>query len=322
MSIARAGLRSLLPSNIKLLSGPGCPVCVTANCDIDKAIALSKIEDVCICTFGDMMRVPGSTSSLFEEQAKGADVRICYSPLDALEIAENEKMKQVIFVGVGFETTTPTIAMTIKRAQSLGLKNFSILCLNKNMPGALEEILSDDDLRIDGLILPGHVSTIIGKVPYEFIAKKYGIPGVITGFDAVDILRSVECLIEMIESRRPEIKNAYERCVEDCGNMRAVKAIDEVFDTCDVRWRGLGIIKNSGYSIKQEFENFDAMKKFNPQIEPEIERRGCVCGEILRGKISPHDCKLFGNVCTPENPIGPCMVSSEGTCAAYFRYHL
>lgn len=322
MSIARAGLRSLLPSNIKLLSGPGCPVCVTANCDIDKAIAISKMKNVCICTFGDMMRVPGSSSSLFSEQANGADVRICYSPLDALEIAKGENSKQVVFIGIGFETTTPTVAMTIKRAASLKLNNFSILCLNKNMPFALKKILCDDVLKVDGLILPGHVSTIIGKAPYEFIAKKYSIPGVITGFDAVDILRSIEYLIEMIGGGKPEIKNAYERCVEDCGNKRAVEAIDEIFDTCDSKWRGLGIIENSGYAIKDEYDMFDAMKKLSPEVEEEKENKSCVCGEILRGKISPHDCKLFGKACNPENPIGPCMVSSEGTCAAYYRYHI
>ena len=321
VSIARAGIKSILPENVHLTSGPGCPVCVTANADIDKVIALAKLPNVIITTFGDMTRVPGSSSSLLAQQAKGADVRIVYSPLDALQIAEENASKEVVFVGVGFETTTPLIAATIKRAEQKRLKNFSVIVAHKNMPGALESIVNDEKVQVDGLILPGHVSVVIGLEPYKFLAEKYHIPGVVTGFEPVDILRGVEMLVAQIAKGEAKIENAYSRAVEENGNVAAMAAIDEVFETCDAEWRGIGVIAGSGYRIKPEFADFDAEKRFTLHVENTLEPKGCKCGDVLRGIISPSECPLFRKVCTPENPVGPCMVSSEGSCAAYYRYY-
>lgn len=320
-SIAKAGIKGLLPENISLISGPGCPVCVTANEDIDRVIALSRIPNVVITTFGDMTRVPGSTSSLLKEQAAGADVRICYSPIDALNIAQANPDKEIVFVGVGFETTTPLIAATIKRAKALGLTNFSVMVAHKNMPGAIEGLINDPEVNVQGMILPGHVSTIIGKEPYEFIAAKYHIPGVITGFEPVDILTGIEMLVRQLAEGRAEIENAYGRGVNDDGNPAARDAIGEVFETCTSTWRGLGPIEGSGYALKAEYADFDALKKFAPEVEETREHKGCRCDIVLRGIITPKECPLFRKVCTPENPVGPCMVSSEGSCAAYYRYY-
>ncbi|MEY8563124.1 hydrogenase formation protein HypD [Eggerthellaceae bacterium 3-80] len=321
VSIARNGIRDLMPQNTRLASGPGCPVCVTSNKDIDTIIALSRVEGVTIATFGDMTRVPGSTSSLLEEQAQGRSVQIVYSPLDALTLAQENPQQQIVFVGVGFETTTPLVAMAIKRAAALGLENFSVYAVHKNMPGALEVIVNDPRVKIDALILPGHVSTIIGVKPYEFLAKKYGIPGVITGFEPNDILQGVAMLARQLHEGRADIEIAYARAVLPEGNPIARAAIDEVFETCTATWRGLGEIANSGYKIRPEFKQFDAVARFAPEVEPTREPKGCKCGDVLRGAMSPHECPLFRTVCTPENPVGPCMVSSEGSCAAYYRYY-
>ena len=321
VAIARNGLRAMMPEGTRLASGPGCPVCVTSNHDIDKVIALARIPEVTIATFGDMTRVPGSTSSLLAEQAAGADVRIVYSPLDALDIARQSPERQVVFVGVGFETTTPLIAMAIKRAQAEGLANFSVYAAHKNMPGALEAIVNDPDLKVDALILPGHVSTIIGAEPYRFLAEKYGIPGVITGFEPVDVLQGIAMIMRQLHEGRADIEIAYARGVMPQGNPVALAAIDEVFETCPATWRGLGQIPGSGYRIRQEFATFDALRRFDPPIEPTVEHKGCRCGDVLRGIMAPDECPLFRTVCTPENPIGPCMVSSEGSCAAYYRYY-
>lgn len=226
-----------------------------------------------------------------------------------------------MFVGVGFETTTPLVAMAIKRAQALGLKNFSVFVAHKNMPNALEVIVSDPELKIDALILPGHVSTIIGTKPYEFLAEKYGIPGVITGFEPVDVLQGIAMIMRQLHEGRAEIEIAYSRGVMREGNPVALAAIDEVFDTVDATWRGLGVIPGSGYAIREEFEDFDAVKRFHPEVEPTQNPKGCRCGDVLRGIMAPDECPLFRKVCTPENPVGPCMVSSEGSCAAYYRYY-
>ena len=246
VAIARNGLRDLMPNDTKLVSGPGCPVCVTSNEDIDTVIALARIPNVMIATFGDMTRVPGSTSSLLKEQAEGRSINIVYSPLDALKLAQEHPDKEIVFVGVGFETTTPLVAMAIKRAQALGLKNFSVFVAHKNMPNALEVIVSDPELKIDALILPGHVSTIIGTKPYEFLAEKYGIPGVITGFEPVDVLQGIAMIMRQLHEGRAEIEIAYSRGVMREGNPVALAAIDEVFDTVDAIWRGLGVIPGSG----------------------------------------------------------------------------
>ncbi|MDO4182744.1 MAG: hydrogenase formation protein HypD [Coriobacteriia bacterium] len=321
VAIARNGLRSLMPEGVRLASGPGCPVCVTANKDIDTVIALARIPGVIVTTFGDMTRVPGSTSSLLAEQAAGRDVRIVYSPLDALRIAQENPANQVVFVGVGFETTTPLVAMAVKRAKQLGLGNFTVFGAHKNMPGALEQIVADPQLQVSALILPGHVSTIIGSAPYEFLAQRYGIPGVITGFEPVDVLQGVAMLLRQLHEGRAEIEIAYSRGVMPEGNPVALAAIEEVFDTCTATWRGLGEIPGSGYTLRPEYAHFDAVARLNPQVEPTQDHKGCRCGDVLRAHLAPNECPLFRTVCTPENPVGPCMVSSEGSCAAYFRYY-
>lgn len=321
VAIARNGLRDLMPEGVRLSSGPGCPVCVTHNKDIDAVVALSRVPNVIITTFGDMTRVPGSTSSLLAEQAAGRDVRIVYSPLDALTIAQENPDRQVIFVGVGFETTTPLVAMAIKRAAALGLKNFTVFAAHKNMPGALEAIIADPQLKVDALILPGHVSTIIGVEPYKFLAEKYGVPGVISGFEPLDVLQCVAMIMRQLHEGRAEIEIAYARGVMPEGNPVARAVIDEVFDTCTATWRGLGDIPGSGYVIRPEFAQFDAMKRFQPTVEPTQSPKGCRCGDVLRGIMAPNECPLFRKVCSPENPVGPCMVSSEGSCAAYYRYY-
>lgn len=320
VAIARNGLRTMMPEGIRLASGPGCPVCVTSNKDIDTVIALSRVPGVTIATFGDMTRVPGSTSSLLKEQAQGRSINIVYSPLDALTLAKENPDEQIVFVGVGFETTTPLVAMAIKRAKAMGLKNFSVFVAHKNMPGALETIVADPALKIDALILPGHVSTIIGVKPYEFLARKYGIPGVITGFEPVDVLQGIAMIMRQLHEGRAEIETAYSRGVMKEGNPVALAAIEEVFETVDATWRGLGVIPGSGYAIRDEYKEFDAFARFSPEVEPTQEPKGCRCGDVLRGIMAPNECPLFRKVCTPENPIGPCMVSSEGSCAAYFRY--
>lgn len=321
VAIARNGIRDLMPEGCRLASGPGCPVCVTSNHDIDAVIALARIPDVILTTFGDMTRVPGSTSSLLKEQADGRDVRIVYSPLDALTIAKENPDRPVVFVGVGFETTTPLVAMAIKRAAAMDLKNFSVYAAHKNMPGALDVLMGDPELKVDALILPGHVSTIIGIVPYRFLAEKYGIPGVITGFEPLDVLQGIAMLMRQLHEGRAEIENAYARGVMPEGNPVALAAIDDVFETCTATWRGLGPIEGSGYRIREQYAQFDALRRFEPEIEATQDPRGCRCGDVLRGIMAPNECPLFRTVCSPENPVGPCMVSSEGSCAAYYRYY-
>ena len=296
VAIARNGIRDLMPEGLRLASGPGCPVCVTCNRDIDTVIALARIPNVTITTFGDMTRVPGSTSSLLAEQAAGRSVEIVYSPLDVL-------------------------ALAIKRAKAMELSNFTVFAAHKNMPGALELLVGDPTLELDALILPGHVSTIIGAEPYRFLAEKYGIPGVITGFEPVDVLQGIAMLVRQLHEGRAEIEIAYARGVMPEGNPVALAAIDEVFETCTATWRGLGDIPGSGYRIRDEFANFDAVRRFEPDVEPPRDPKGCRCGDVLRARIAPNECPLFRTVCTPENPVGPCMVSSEGSCAAYYRYY-
>ena len=321
VSIARAGLRALMPQNVRLSSGPGCPVCVTANRDIDALVALARIPGVVVATFGDMMRVPGSTSSLLAEKAAGSDVQVVYSPLDALALAQSRPESQVVFAGVGFETTTPLTAMAVKRAAALGLSNFSVFCAHKNMPGAMEVLVKDPALQIDGFILPGHVSVITGTAPFEFLARDYGIPGVVAGFEPVDVLQGIAMLLRQHAQGRAETEIAYARAVSPEGNTVALAAIDEVFETCSADWRGLGEIPGSAYALRVPFASFDARGRFSPDVEPTQEPKGCRCGDVLRSAITPHECPLFDTACTPETPIGPCMVSGEGTCAAYYRFY-
>jgi len=320
MAIAKHGLRGLMPDTIKLLSGPGCPVCVTANPDIDLAIEMARQPGVILTTFGDMMKVPGSYSSLSAEKAEGRDVRVVYSPLDSLALAEREPEKHVVFLGVGFETTAPTVALTIKEAARRGLSNWSALSLHKTVPGALQALVNDSEVRVTGFILPGHVSTIIGTGPYEFLATEYGVPGVITGFEPVDVLQGVWMLARQLAEGRAEIEIAYGRGVDASGNRAAIAAMEAAFEPCDSEWRGIGVIPGTGLALRPEFSRYDARVRV-PVTPPEPrEIKGCQCGDVLRGVVLPFDCKLFGRACTPEHPVGPCMVSSEGSCAAYYRY--
>jgi hydrogenase expression/formation protein HypD len=320
VAIARNGLRDLMPDNVKLLSGPGCPVCVTANRDIDLAIELGRLPGVTLTTFGDMMKVPGSYSSLSREKAEGRDIRIVYSPLDAIALAESDPDKQVVFLGVGFETTAPTVAAAIKTAARMSMPNFTVLSLHKTVPLALAALVNDPQVAIDGFILPGHVTTIIGPEPYRFIAEEYGVPGTVTGFEPVDVLQGVLSLVKQIAAGEATIDVAYKRGVSADGNPTARKLMSEVFEPSDADWRGIGVIPGTGLTIRAEFGAWDAERRFEVTPPEPKEIPGCQCGEVLRGITLPYECRLFGKGCTPEHPIGPCMVSSEGSCAAYYRY--
>lgn len=320
MAIFRHGIRALLPRTITLLSGPGCPVCVTAQGDIDAFVALSRRPDVTLTTFGDLMRVPGSGSSLQRETAEGADVRVVYSAMDAVQLAAGRPDREVIFLGVGFETTAPTIAAAIISARQMNLQNFSIYCAHKTVPVALKALMDNPLVQIDGFLLPGHVSVIIGLNAYRPFFDQYQIPGVVAGFEPVDVLRGVLELVTMLEKGRPGLDNAYPRAVTADGNTRAQQVLAKVFEPCDACWRGLGVIPGSGLSIRPEYADFDAVRRFDLEVVETPEPKGCACGEILSGTKTPPECALFRKACTPMNPVGPCMVSSEGTCAAYYRY--
>ncbi|OHC08504.1 MAG: hydrogenase formation protein HypD [Planctomycetes bacterium RIFOXYD2_FULL_41_16] len=347
MSIYRYGLKKLLPSNIRLLSGPGCPVCVTSVNYIDTAIAISQNtsassnsgRDVLITTFGDMMRVPGSSSSLEKERAKGASVAVVYSTLDALHLAEKHPDKKVVFLAIGFETTAPTIAASVIEAERRGLKNYFVLTAHKIMPPVMKALLTDKELNLDGFLCPAHVSTIIGSRPYEFIARDFHIPCVIAGFEPLDILQGIYMLLEQIVKKEARVQIEYSRVAKREGNPTALALLDKVFEPCDVEWRGLGLIPGSGFKLRSRYEKFDAhtvfrisdfvvsaqSNDFGFQINsaicnPQSAINGCICGDILRGVKLPADCKFFGKVCNPEHPVGACMVSSEGTCAAWYKY--
>lgn len=321
VAIFKHGIRSLLPAGIKLLSGPGCPVCVTSIKDIDKAIAIAKHDDAILTTFGDMMRVPGGKLSLSEVKAEGADIRIVYSPLDSLKIAKENPAKKVVFFGAGFETTTPAAAGTLSEADRLGIENFYLYSVHKVVPPALEVLLQSDDVRIDGFILPGHVSTIIGTRPYNFIAQKYNIPCVVTGFDAPDILASIAMLMSQTASGKASVEIQYKKVVNEIGNQTAVGFIEKYFEPVDAYWRGIGVLPGSGLSIRNEWRRRDAEALFDLSGVPDYpEPKGCMCGLVLRGVKLPSECNLFAKACTPEKPIGACMVSTEGSCAAYYKY--
>ncbi len=320
MSIFRYGIRSVLPSNITLLTGPGCPVCVTAQKDIDAFVEFARLENVIVTTFGDLMNVPGSGSSLAKEKAMGADVKIVYSMFDAMEIAKNNQDKEVVFCGVGFETTIPTIAAGILSARNKGIKNFSVYSANKLTPPALAALMETEGVQIDGFILPGHVSVITGTDAYRSTFAKYDIPSVIAGFEPIDILKAVLMLIRQNENSLPALENAYPRAVSDHGNVKAKKIMNQVFEICDAVWRGIGEIPSSGMRLKSEYSRFDAAVQFNMDRVDVPEPKGCACGEILMGLKTSESCSLYKKTCTPINPVGPCMVSSEGACAAYYRY--
>ena len=317
MAVSRFGLRDLLPPGVRLVSGPGCPVCVTAVGDLDVVVALARLPGVVIATFGDLVRVPSSRSSLARERAAGADVRVVYSPADAVELALAEPARQIVLVGIGFETTAPTVAAALLIARERRLDNFSVLSLHKTMPGALRALLDLGETRIDGFILPGHVSVVTGSACYEFLADEYGVGGVVTGFEAEDVL---EALLMLARQARPAVEIAYRRAVTREGNRVAQQVIERVFEPCDATWRGLGAIPGSGLRLRDEYRSFAAEVRFPVDPGAPEEPRGCRCGEVLRGLIDPPQCALFGRRCTPETPVGACMVSSEGACAARFRY--
>ncbi len=320
VSIARYGLRKILPGTIELISGPGCPVCVTSNGDLDKAIALASIPGAAIATFGDMVRVPGSESTLALERAKGRDVRVVYSPLDGLKLAADEPQTKVIFLGVGFETTAPAVAATALEAKSRGLKNFFIFSAHKTVPRALKALLDLGEVKLNGFLLPGHVSTIVGSRPYEFLARDYGLACVISGFEPLDILQSVLLLVRQVKTRNPRVEIQYRRGVNSEGNPRALEVMARTFEPSDVEWRGLGLIPGTGLAFREELAAFDASRVFDLNLPPAKEHRGCRCGDVLRGVLRPQECNLFAKVCNPQNPAGPCMVSFEGSCAAAYKY--
>ena len=320
VTIFRYGIRQVLPATINMVSGPGCPICVTANADIDKAIALAQLPGVIITTFGDMIRVPGSYTSLQEVRAGGADVRVVYSTLDALKIAATNPAKSVVFLGIGFETTAPAIAASILQADEQKLTNYYVLSLHKVCPPVIRTLLDSGEIKLNGLICPGHVSAITGSAPWEFIAREYGIPCVISGFEPADILQTIALLVTQIENGESRVEIAYKRGVRPEGNLQALKFMDQVFEPAEAEWRGIGSVPDSGLKIKQTYREFDAENAFEIKVEKTRELQGCLCGEILRGVKTPADCSLFGKNCTPQNPIGPCMVSAEGTCAAYYQY--
>jgi hydrogenase expression/formation protein HypD len=320
MAIAKSGTRELVPPNLKLLSGPGCPVCVTAQGDIDSVIAMAGNPDITLLTFGDMLRVPGTTTSLAEERSRGADVRVVYSPLDAVQMAADNPGREMVFLGIGFETTAPTVAVSIEEARRRELSNFSVLSLHKVVPPALEVIFSDPDIRVDGLICPGHVSAVIGLEPYEILVQRYKKPCVVTGFDTLDILEGIVMLTRQLRNGEARAEIQYKRVVKKEGNLVARAVLERVFTLADARWRGLGAIPGSGLNINDEYSSYDARVKFQVPDFEDKPIKGCACGEVLTGKITPRECLLFGRACTPVQPIGPCMVSHEGACAAYYRY--
>ena len=320
VTIMRHGIRQLLPPTVEMLSGPGCPVCVTSNQDLDKAIALAGEPGVIIATFGDMLKVPGSRSSLSQARADGADVRVVYSTMDALELARKNRGRHVCFLGVGFETTAPTVAASVLKAREGGLANYSVLSLHKLCPPVIRALIESGEVRLDGLICPGHVSAIIGAQAWEFAARDYGLACVVSGFEPLDVLQCIAMLVEQLEQGQPAVDVAYRRGVSAEGNLRAQEVMYTVFEPSAASWRGMGTVPGSGLALKEEFAPFDAERVFEIDPGPTVEAAGCICGDILRGVSAPTDCPLFGGACTPGHPVGPCMVSSEGSCASYYHY--
>jgi len=318
MNIGRYGLRRLLPPHIQLISGPGCPVCVTTTKEMDMMIKIAE-KDVIVATFGDLMHVPGSHTNLIQQRAKGADVRVVYSSFDALRLA-SKNLRPVVFLGVGFETTAPTVAATIIEAKKKKIKNFFVFSAHKLIPPAMEALISSPDLNIDGFICPGHVSVIIGLKPYKILAERHKVPCVVTGFELLDILQGILMLIKQIEEGEAKAEIQYTRAVKEEGNLRAKEVMDEVFSPCDTNWRGLGLIPKSGLCFRKDYKEFDVNSHFDIKADKSKDPPGCRCGDVLKGKIIPPQCPLFAKVCRPDHPIGPCMVSSEGSCASYYKY--
>jgi len=320
VAIAKNALRDLLPSQLRLVSGPGCPVCVTDSKDIDRFLYLAAQPNVITATFGDMMRVPGSRKSLQILKSEGADIRIVYSTLDALDLARKNPDKEVVFLGVGFETTVPTVAVSIEQAEKEGIKNYSVLSMHKLVPPVLKALAEDPETQVDGFLDPGHACAIIGSKALEFMAKDYNMPGVVTGFDGLDILEGLVMLLRQRKEGRCEIEIQYQKVVKPEGNLAAQAIINKIFEPVDAYFRGLGLIPKGGLGLRKEYAEWDAGVKFAlPEFESK-EIPGCRCGNVLKGQISPLECPLFARKCTPLTPVGPCMVSSEGSCAAYYRY--
>ncbi|HWH29315.1 MAG TPA: hydrogenase formation protein HypD [Mycobacteriales bacterium] len=320
-TIYRHGIEQLLPDTVELVHGPGCPVCVIPMGRVDDAIALAEQPGVVLTSFGDMMRVPGSSSSLLEAKARGADVRMVYSPLDALKIAQANPDRRVVFFAVGFETTAPSTAVTLLRAREAGVRNFSVFCNHVTIVPPLKAILTSPDLRLDGFLGPGHVSTVIGNRPYEFVPRQHGKPLVTAGFEPLDILQAVVMLLQQFADGRCEVENQYTRVVVDDGNPIALRILEQVFTLRPhFEWRGLGFIAQSALALREDFAEFDAERLFELPGVRVADPKACQCGEVLKGVIKPWECKVFGTACTPETPIGTCMVSSEGACAAYYTF--
>ncbi len=321
MAIQRFGIPALLPETIELVSGPGCPVCVTSRAYIDQAIAYSRMPEVIITTYGDLIRVPGSSSTLDREKAAGGDIRIVYSILDAMMIAKQNRNKKVVFLGIGFETTSPASAAGIAKAQMAGLFNFFVYSAHKIMPPPMAALI-DEGVNINGYIGPGHVSCITGSHIYDFIPEKYNLGVVISGFEPLDLLQSIYMLVKQHEDGQAAVEIQYSRAVKPEGNLKALDMLDEVFELRDDWWRGLGTLPQSGFGIREKYAEFDAEKMIAVEVETTREDKGCICGTVLKGLAKPSDCKLFGKACTPSEPVGACMVSNEGACAAYYRYNM
>lgn len=320
-TIFKFGLEELLPKGIDLIHGPGCPVCVLPMNRVDDCIAIAEREDVILTTFGDAMRVPGSRMSLLQAKAAGQDIRMVYSPLDALQLARDNPERNIVFFGLGFETTMPSTALTVLQAREEGIRNFFLFCNHITIIPTLRAILEDPDLRLDGFIGPGHVSMIIGTEGYDFIASKHGKPFVISGFEPLDILQSVWMLLRQFREQRCEIENQYRRVVPPQGNLPAQEAMNKVFQLREqFEWRGLGSIPESGVEMRPEFATFDAEQVFAVREPPVVDPAECQCGEVLKGRLKPWQCRVFGKRCTPDHPLGALMVSSEGACAAYYNY--
>ncbi len=320
-TIFKYGIEDLLPENITMIHGPGCPVCVLPIGRVDDALSIAMRNDVIFTTYGDAMRVPGSKTSLLDAKAAGADVRMVYSPLDALKIAKQNPEKETVFLALGFETTSPSTALTIRQAAKDNVKNFSIFCNHITIVPALKALLDSPDLQLDGFLGPGHVSTVIGTRVYEFVNREYDKPLVVSGFEPLDILQSVYMIVKQIVENRAETENQYGRVVLKDGNQKALEALFEVFTLRDYfEWRGLGSIAHSGMKLSEKYAQFDAELKFSVPGHRIADPKACQCGEILKGVKKPWECKVFGTACTPETPIGSCMVSSEGACAAYYNF--
>ncbi len=323
VAIFQSGLRSLLPESVVHLSGPGCPVCVTHESEVNAFLDLAGRDGVILATFGDLMRVPGHGGrNLKKAVADGARVKVVYSPMDTLEIARENPGDQVVFIGVGFETTAPTIAATMLMAREQGIGNLQVLCFHKTVPPALEALMADPATNIDGFILPGHVSAVIGLAPYKPIAERFHKSAVVTGFEPADIVSSLVRMVGWRNQGLAHVSNNYTRVVSDNGNPKALEIMYQVFEPCDALWRGLGLIPGSGLRIRSEFEQFDALKHYDIAITESPALPGCKCGSVLKGQIRPDQCPLFKKVCTPADPVGPCMVSTEGSCAAYYKYQV